>query len=253
MAETQQNIVDVTKFISNSKDFLLSANTVLGIAGYEFISVTGATLEAQSDVTDYQLETGDFLQNFIANKPFTISLEGTISELYFENPTDNGIITDVATTVRKAFSIANTVNLLADGVSTAISQLTNEDTPIENVAANALDVYTVVQNNLVSSTEVEKAVVFFLALRDAKQTIALTTPFGVYSNMAIEKVRFDYSNTANRSSKFSIQLKHVVVKKETASSKKTTIAQAQQFIEDEVKELKVGAKKIFDSALSLFS
>lgn len=245
----------VSDLIKSSNEYILSANSILGVAGYNMMAQTRCRLNMISEATDYQLEDGNFFQNYIANRPFTIQLDGQISELFYENKANANLLTTTAKTARTAFNIANTVKLVSDNVGQVAGLLQDgEEAKTEDITSTALDIYANVKDNFLDDSEIKRAVRFFKALRDSKQFLALTTPFGVYSNMAIEEVDFETNNAMVGACNIKIRLKHMT-KVEVSGSRakpKQTIKQAREDIQEEYKAIREGAIQVFDTVSSLF-
>lgn len=237
---------NVLSAVNTANQYIVSANSKLGIAGFRFMAVTDYNLSGQSELTDHRIETGGIVHDYITNRPLELEITGVISELFYENDLNKDTLREqVAETARYAFNISNTLAIATDAVQ-SITQLSGDST-IQDVETTALDLWKDVDNVLIEDSTVKKAFRFFSALRDARETVTVSSPFGVFNDMVIIGLEMSASNGSFGSSGLTIRLKKAFfIKPLVSTNQPITINQAKKDIEKEIKSLQTDVSEVYN-------
>ncbi len=162
----------------------------LGIAGFEFDIAEEHKSELIAEITDHFVEDNSTIQDHIAIKPEKLTLRGFIGELTDIRSTAK---TEVIELFEKLTIVASLLPVL-DNAATQSQGLIKKSKQDDGVAAlsdevgTGVDIFQAVQQLIPPSTNQERGYRFFKALFEAKQLVAVDTPFGFFSDMAIENI-----------------------------------------------------------------
>jgi len=169
--------------------FVVSPVVNLGIAGFAFDTFEEHKSELQSDITDHFVEDNSTIQDHIAIKPKKITLRGFVGELVEERATPKSEVVEL---FEKLTIINSYVPVITDAAKQLnslidVSLETKEDA-IDATIGAGVDLFQAYKTLNPPDTKQAKAYNFFRALFDAKQLVAVDTPFGFMSDMAIENI-----------------------------------------------------------------
>ena len=169
--------------------------------GFIFQIVGDEAIGVQSDITDHYVEDNTAKQDHISQKPITVTVSGFIGELNNVIPeeleiaklaldklgTVEGYIPEITNTARRAFNTALQVYSLAQKIKTA------------NKALIGIDV----------KTKQEKAFSDLYTFWKDRTLFYVSTPFGQFSNMAIQSIQATQGADSKYISDFTVVFKEM--------------------------------------------
>lgn len=179
-AETTNNLIN---------KFIVSPVVNLGIAGFAFDIFEEHKSEQLAEITDHFVEDNSTIQDHIAIKPEKITLRGFVGELTEERATPKSQVAELT----EKLTIINSYIPVITGAAKQLQnqiQTGNLSTVdgVEDAVGTGVDLFQAYKELNPPDTKQAKAFNFFKALFDAKQLVAVDTPFGFFSDMAIESL-----------------------------------------------------------------
>ena len=176
---------------SLTNKFVVSPIFNLGVAGFVFDIPKETRIQLESESTDHFAEDNSAIQDHIALRPNIITTGGFVSELKFTkaDPKQDKqklveklvqlnsllpILTNAARSARNALEAAKTGELTLDNLST--------------VTEGGVDIFKAYKALNPPEGEQAKAFNFFRAMRDARQLVAVDTPWGFFNNLEIKTI-----------------------------------------------------------------
>ena len=203
--DTVLNQADITSNLVNK--FVVSPVVNLGIAGFEFDIFEEHKIESQAEITDHFVEDNSTIQDHIAIKPDKITLRGFVGEVVNEVAEPKSTIAELT---EKLTTIAGYIPVVTGAARQIQNQIKNNKLNTADDLAGAVgtgvDLFQAWKALNPPDTEQAKAYNFFKALFDAKQLVAVDTPFGFFSDLVIENLVAIQGDNAYISD-FSITLK----------------------------------------------
>lgn len=177
-----------------------------GIAGFLFDVRTEETVQLQSDITDHYIENNTAIQDQIGLKPETVQLRGVVAELAQTNFQQDEVTKEVD---------ALPVNESLEPEYTEIQ--IKEFAEKEQVKEQQVQAITKDQslngyfNARTSITRGKQAKVFefFYQLWKGRQLMTIDTPFGFFTDMAIESLRVNQNEESKYISDFNVTFKKI--------------------------------------------
>lgn len=193
--DTALNAADTTNNLVGK--FVVSPVLNLGVAGFEFDIFEEHKSEKQAEITDHFVEDNSTIQDHIAIKPEKITLRGFVGELVEQRADPKSEITEIAEKL-------TVINSYIPVVTGAARQLRNQIQEgnlttvngVEDAVGTGVDLFQAYKELNPPNTKQAKAFNFFKALFEAKQLVAVDTPFGFFSDMAIENMVSIQGNNA---------------------------------------------------------
>lgn len=202
---TPFNAEKVRDFVTKS---VVSPIVNLGIAGFEFDIAEEHKSELTAEITDHFVEDNSTIQDHISIKPEKLTLRGFIGELTDIRSTAKTVVIEL---FEKLTIVAGLLPVL-DNAATQSQRLIEESKKDDGVdflkdeVGTGVDIFQAIKQLIPPSTNQERGYRFFKALFEAKQLVAVDTPFGFFSAMAIENVVATQSDNAFTSD-FTVTLK----------------------------------------------
>jgi hypothetical protein len=207
MASTTQvlNQADIKSSLINQ--YIVTPLINLGIAGFVFDIIEEHKIELKSEITDHYVEDNSTIQDHIALAPKRFTLKGFIGELVEYRGETKSSVVNLAEKLVLINSYIPVITGAARQIQNQITtnKLSNKD-DFNSAFGSAVDIYQIFKTLNPPKTKQAKAFNFFQALWQAKQLVAIDTPFGYLSNMAIEEITPTQGNNAYITD-FSITLK----------------------------------------------
>jgi len=159
---------------------------LLGISGFLFDIIDDENVDLDSDITDHYVENNTAIQDHIALRPEQFTLKGFVAELTDIFPTVNlSILTAVqALQLIKSFSPDFTTQ--ADQVYEQIEKAASQALQSVSLAENLFDLFN--QKNT-SATRQQRAYNFFYSMWASRQLCQVETPWNIFLNMAIDRIK----------------------------------------------------------------
>lgn len=199
--------VDYLKEAVNLSQSFVKLTGTAGIAGFVFDIADESSVELVSEITDHYLEDGSPVQDHIAFKPEKVTLRGFVGEY-------RRIVNDKKDFVQKAAEKLVTVGSYAQPLSNYGKQLLSDAQNIDrglqvDVVKVAGDLFKTYKNINLPQDNQSEAFLYFEALRNAKQTFTIQTPYRYYTDMAIETLKAMQTGQTKDESNFEITFKKI--------------------------------------------
>jgi hypothetical protein len=169
-----------------ANSFLLKPATMEGIAGFLFDYDNDMHLTAENDVTDHYTEQNKFFSDHVAIRPIEITLRGFCGELAMKAP--QGVLGALATLQNKLTQLPGILGKYTPGavskVSKVITKATNQVNQVDNVLNRTKNLISLVSGGLAATSQIERAWIKLMGLRELGAHFTLQTPVGYLSYMA---------------------------------------------------------------------
>lgn len=209
-----------------NQDIMIDAT---GVEGFNFIIPEDTTIELKSNITDYTLENNEMIQSGVALQPITISLSGTVGELYLKAPLTEQMGDNVVQ------AGLNQLSAFAPKLSTMAQQYYNKITNIANKVETAFNKVNGAFNyidSLVNSdqkkTEQEKIFNMLRTLWKSRELFKVITCYSEFDNCILEQVGFTQNGDTRFASKINMSIKVMTFAKQIKTSKEVKITQVQK-------------------------
>lgn len=222
-------MADLDSFLSTatnlSKSFVSITGTV-GIAGFVFDISNDSIVELDSEITDHYLEDGTPIEDHIAMKPERVTLSGYCGEY-------RNIVSDKKGTVQKVaeklITVSSYLPALSKGAKAAYKLLTQESfDSLTDALDTGSDLFKAYKGINIPHDNQSQAFIFFEALRNARKTFTIQTPYRYYTDMAIESLKATQTGLTKDESNFEITFKRIrYVNTKTTSLSQSLIDKAQ--------------------------
>jgi hypothetical protein len=181
------NALDTTNSLVNK--FVVSPLVNLGIAGFAFDIFTEHKSEQQAEITDHFVEDNSTIQDHIAIKPSKFTLRGFVGELVDTRADPKSKIQELTEKLTIINSYLPVITGAAKQLNNTVKNgnLTTAD-GVEDAVGTGVDLFQAYKTLNPPDTKQAKAYNFFRALFDAKQLVAVDSPFGFIGDMAIENI-----------------------------------------------------------------
>jgi hypothetical protein len=185
--DTVLNTADTTNNLVNK--FVVSPLVNLGIAGFAFDIFEEHKSEQLAEITDHFVEDNSTIQDHIAIKPNKITLRGFVGELVEERADPKSKVVELT----QKLTVINSYIPVVTGAARQINSLITSNKAstvdaIDETIGTGVDLFQAYKALNPPDGKQAKAYNFFRALFDAKQLVAVDTPFGFFSDMAIENI-----------------------------------------------------------------
>lgn len=206
--DTVLNNADTANGLINK--FVVSPVANLGLAGFVFDIPKETRVQFESDSTDHFTEDNSAIQDHIALKPFTITTGGFVAELKYEQEEPKTEIQELAEKLTTVNALIPTLTSAGRSARDAVVQAKADPLSLETLGAatnSGVDLFKAYQSLNTPDTEQAKAFNFFRALRDARQLVAIDTPWGFFNDLEIKSLIAIQNADTNSVTDFSVVLK----------------------------------------------
>lgn len=211
MVNTFDSALNNTDIISNlTNKFIISPVFNLGIAGFVFDIPKETRIILDSNSTDHFAEDNSVIQDHIALMPVMIETGGFVSELKYTQEKPKEEIQELTERLITINSFIPSLTAAARSAREAIKAAetsTSSAKTFEKASNSAIDIYKAYKNINPPDTEQARAFNFFKALRDARQLVALESPWGFYNNLEIKSLTAVQNQDTKSITDFNITLK----------------------------------------------
>lgn len=198
------SIDDLTTLQKNA--IIRPTNPPPGVAGFVFDIITEDGAELTADITDHYVEDNSAVQDHIALKPEIITVRGLVGEL--------AMTKDQADAVAEAIDALPTVTQLSPKYDPIAAnkileqQQTNELEVNSQLVEKTLEKYYDARA-VSSGTKQAKAFGYFYQLWKARERFTVDTPWGFFTDMAIQSLRATQGEETKYVSDFVITFKKI--------------------------------------------
>ena len=170
--------------------------------GFVFHIVSDEVITLQSDITDHYVETNTARQDHIALKPKKFTVSGYIGE-------QNDVVTSSALqTAKKVLNKLNVMSYYTPELTIAAQRAYNLASQSYSLFEKVVTAYQVA-NGVTVQTKQEKAYSDLEKYWNQRMLFFVATPFGQFSDMAIESLTATQSENSKHIADFSITFKQV--------------------------------------------
>lgn len=194
----------------------IKANTK-GIGGYELTMRTEESITLANSITDYYAEDNSNLQDNIALKPLTFTINGIVGEKYMDVTELNSVSATIAN------KLAPVLPFMPDCTRFILQTLTVVEA-IAGAARKAIEEASAFINSLMgtptetSLSNQEQAFVFFYSAYKARELFEVNLPWATLNNCAIESVTITQPAETRWYSSVEIQFKQMNFAKTQSSA-----------------------------------
>jgi len=204
---------DILKTVGQVKDafskYIVRPINAFGLGGFVFDVEGDSSAVLSADITDHYTENNSSIQDHIALRPKRVTLSTYVGELVHRR--DGSTDTFAQKLSRKLNVVNSYLPQFTSGMQQAfeLSNKNREEITFDSALRNAADIWGVVKNLNPPVPRQQQAYMYFKALFETKQLVALQTPFEYMTNMAIENLVSTQSEETNTVTNFSITLKEI--------------------------------------------
>lgn len=194
---------------------------VAQIGAFAFSYQGQAEADLSNEITDHWVESNTTVQDQIGVKSNVIILSGYVSELTLQASIAaqiNAVIGTVENGLTQVDAYLGTYTPgTTDAILTAITQVQNVVTQIEQAASRAAQIASFFQAGPAMNKQ-QAAFAELSSLRAARILFTVYTPFQVFFNMAIMDLRAVQSEKTNTMSNFTVTMKQIQLSEEISTS-----------------------------------
>lgn len=180
------------------------ANPPPGVAGFVFDINTEESVDLQSDITDNYVEDNTAIQDQIALRPEIVSVRGLVGELAQTETQKDEIAKAVA-------ALPSNPDLQPEYTDIQLKEFSEEDqkkalTVQAQTETQSLDGYFNARSPITTGKQV-KAFAYFYQLWKGRQLFTVDTPWGFFTDMAIQSLRVSQDASSKYFSDFVLVFK----------------------------------------------
>jgi hypothetical protein len=179
-----------------------------GIAGFLFDVVEDDSSDLESDITDYFIEDNSSIQDHIALKPETVSISGRVAELV------QAVVTTKPTVQRGnplplVPGLNPTLTPQAEQTEVAVQEQTAQDKAAITSTDSLWGYYKARSPQQSNQTKQSYIYGYFYQLWKGRQLCTVETPWGFFTNMAIQSISATQGAETRTVSAFTISFKKI--------------------------------------------
>jgi hypothetical protein len=211
VTSTRASLFDPIKSLSSLEQqaIVLPQNPPPGMGGFLFDISLDDSVDLVSEITDHFVEQNSAIQDNIALRPETITVSGLVAELssaYLNSTQMAEKIEDRLPNFpafEPEFSPAATLQIGAD------DDLAESDALGQTSAGSLYEYYFARSRNQPDLTKQNNAFQYFNQLWLARQIFTVETPWGIFTDMAIQTLRAEQDENTRYVSNFTITFKRI--------------------------------------------
>lgn len=216
LAQVNKQSIDTTalatNLIKNSINISEAVVTILGnfgIAGFKFHIPQSEQIKLENDITDHYIDTGSAVQDHVARRPITITLNGYQGEYFYSVHPIEDTISKIIPTMSLVKQFLPKVREVTQRIKArkneqALIQV-NEDGTFSKVYQNrildkdlnAIDLFKLFQNLYKLKNAQTQTFYFFEALWKAQALFSIETRYQRFDNMLLQLVTATGDNNAD--------------------------------------------------------
>nr|DAJ74789.1 MAG TPA: hypothetical protein [Caudoviricetes sp.] len=205
---------DTFKKAVNIGEAIVSILSNTGIAGFKFHVPTHEQVNMESDITDHYIDTNSPVQDHIARRSVTITLQGYQGEYFYSvNPIEDMLAKVIPTMSLVKQFLPKLPDSTKQNFAKKYQEWTGIDTPeaLKSTGQdnyNRIDLFKIFQDLYKLKSEQTKAFFFFQAMWQSEALFTVETSWKRYDNMVIQKLTPQRDNNADITD-FSITFKQI--------------------------------------------
>ncbi len=181
-----------------------------GIAGFLFDVVDDDSSELESDITDYFIEDNSSIQDHIALRPETVTISGKIAELV-QSVVQNKPISKIGNPLPLVGGLIPVLTPQAVQNETAAAENTAQSNAAITSNESLWGYYNSRSPQQPSQTKQSYIYGYFYQLWKGRQLFTVETPWGYFTNMAIQSISATQGAETRFVSNFTITFKKIRV------------------------------------------
>lgn len=194
-----------------AKSYIVREKQSNQISGYVFSVQKESRVEASSEITDHFSESNEFLNDHIALRPKRITLTGFVGEKSFDNRPFVDQFLQVLSD--RLIPLVGFSPQLANSAIRLRRKIEDRTQVVDSIRDKADSLYKAALMALNLNTSQERAYLYFQGLLESRILVDVTTPFNVFSDMAVESVIAVQQSGSTMISDFSVTFKEFRVAK----------------------------------------
>lgn len=202
----ESSIKNFFETAQNAGRTFVSVAATGGYAGFVFDITKDETVELDSEITDHYLEDGTAVQDHIALAPERVTVSGLVGEYKHISENKPNSLQKV---VQKLTTLQSYLPPIGNAAQTAYDVLSNGWDGLSDAVEDVGSLWEDYRNVNIPSNEQQKAFIYFEALRNAKVTFTIQTPFRYYTDMAIERIISRQSGSTRDETEFEVVFKKI--------------------------------------------
>lgn len=202
------NSADTLNGLTNK--FVVSPIFNLGIAGFVFDIPKETRIQLESESTDHFAEDNSAIQDHIALRPNIITTGGFVSELKFTKADPKEGKQELVEKLVAINALIPVLTTAARSAKNAVDVAKTQGATLDSLAAattGGIDIFKAYKALNPPDSEQAKAFNFFRAMRDARQLVAVDTPWGFFNNLVIKTIIAVQSEESESVTDFTMVLK----------------------------------------------
>lgn len=177
-----------------------------GISGFIFDVLDDESISLDSDITDHYVEDNYSIQDHISLRPVQFTLKGYVAELNDIFPKNNSVYPVI---VSRLVDIAEFLPRFAAQAEQVYNKKLSNSERVQTAFSLASNTYSFVRQFTTDQNNQQKAYNFFHALWVSRILCTVETPWGIFTDMAIQNVRVNQEGRTNLISDFSLTFKQI--------------------------------------------
>lgn len=236
--------------IVSVKDAIVGIFTNTGVAGFKFHIDQSEQVNMESDITDHYVDTNSAVQDHIARRPITITLNGYQGEYYYSVHPIQDMVSKIGSVLTLVENFKPKLDAFTNQIKIRQTQrsliaLNNGDTTeaekygelagrqeINLKQHNAIDLFKLFQNIYKLTSAQTRAFYYFEALWKSEILFTVETRWKRFDNMVIQKVTPLGENNADITD-FSVTFKQMGI----TTSKSENITDVAGRLKDQVAQI----------------
>lgn len=196
----------VENYVQNIVGKFIVSGTNKGINGFVFDVESQDEISAEADATDHYVEANYAVQDHIALRPKTITLKGFVGELK-DTAINAGL--GILTRIQSLGDIGGLAPDFGAQATQTYNRIWSVVSRVDSYINQANNLSTIFDDKTTTSTKQKAAFEKLASFRDARELCTVTTPFGIFKNMAIIRMSAIQRDESAILSDFTVTLKEI--------------------------------------------
>lgn len=234
-----QRILNLFKNSIDAKTAIVSILENTGIAGFKFNVPKSERIKLENYITDYYTDSNSSVQDHIALKPITITLNGLHGEYFYSV----NQIEDMLAKVKPTLELVEQFKPKLDAATKQIQRKKTEQTYKYNAETNKIEAAISLKEHTLNSVDLFKkfqeiyklkssqtrAYFFFEAMRNSREIFSVEASYKRFDNMAIQSLIAMRDNNADITD-FTITFKQIDFTQSSKEKAEDYVARTKQEI-----------------------
>lgn len=189
-----------------------------GIAGFKFHVPESEMVKYENEITDHYVDTNYAIQDHIAEKPITITLQGLVGDYFYSVNEIEDLLALVTPTISLVKQLIPQVTNVVQGIKAwknrnVVQYQFNQNgelisSSVNTVPLNYMDIFSLFQSLYKITSAQTRAFLFFEALWKARVPFSVETSWKRFDNMVVQSLQPRRDNNADIT-EFTITFKQI--------------------------------------------